>query len=184
MTNDKIWLPDAIVYLVLLNGGIVLLFINVRQLMIYEPRLRQPTTIGTIGTSQFHDAPKRDDAYVPRIEFTYWVDNVLYQKNAVEDINRVIFFNVADVETLLANYPIGMEVSVHYEEGKPETAVFQSGIGTPFNDSRRRLIYIFWNVLFIILVIYAAIKRSDYDYDHRIQTYADPLKRLFDIPKP
>ncbi len=183
MTKNKLWLPDVILYALLLLGGVALLLSNVHHLIIYEPRLRQPTTTGTIISATYHTAPMRDDAHVPKIEFTYTVGDRTYRKNAVEDINRVVFFNTAEVEAILANYPEGTKVPVYYVEGKPETAVFQSGIGTPFNNSRRRLIYSFWNLFLIIFVVYAAVKRSDYDHDHNAKIFASPLRRLFDIPK-
>ena len=177
------WLPDLTLYLALLLVGIFWLVTNIYHVLIYEPFFYKPTTTGTIVTATFIDVPWRDDGYLPKIEFTYKDNGVTYTKSAIEDIDRSVFFDTAKIHQLLTKYPIGMKIPVYYIEGEPEQAIFQSGIGAPFNDSHRRLIYIFWDLVLISFVTYAALKRSDYYYDYSVKEPYNPFKRFFDLPR-
>jgi hypothetical protein len=183
MTKNKLWLPDLILYVVLLSGSVLLLVTNIRHLISYDSHLRKPTANGTIIVSTIGKTPVagyREGAFVPNIQFTYTIGNEIYRKSAIEDKDRVMSYETSSIEAILADYPVGMKIPVYYRDNKPETAVFQSGIGVPFNNSRRRLGYIFWDLLLLAFSSYAAIKRSDYRIDSTVAIpRMNPYQRFF-----
>ena len=182
-SKNKLWLPDLLIYSALLLDGVMLLYTNVRHLTSYDSRLRKPITTGTIIVSNIGETPvfaQRESDYFPNIQFAYTVGGHKYQKSIIEDKNRVLAYERSPIRAILADYPVGMEIPVYYEEGKPETAVFQSGIGTPFNGSRRRLVYIFWDLLLLAFVGYAVVKRHDYYVDRTVGIpWMNPYQRFF-----
>lgn len=92
-------------------------------------RLRAwPTTTGTITESRIkHDAPHDDPdyshAYTPYVTFEHTVDGITYTNPEFIDREPDMETNVRD---LIAPYPVGERVTVHYDPRNPRYAVLDA----------------------------------------------------------
>jgi hypothetical protein len=98
---------------------------------------RWPTVIGTITESRLAIENDRDgdETYRADIRFAYRVGERDYQGSTVKWGWTAIFALRSRAAAVLAKYPAGMKVTVHYDPAQPRTAVLEplsrEGMGAP-----------------------------------------------------
>ena len=89
-----------------------------------------PTADGTIGTSEIETTrARRSASYAAHVTYTYSVDGKPLGGNQVTFGNEGLG-DRSEVQSIVARFPSGSAVKVHYEPGKPANAVLIVGLET------------------------------------------------------
>jgi hypothetical protein len=124
-----------------------------------------PTTNGVINANERIKAMFRTQ---PRITYSYSVNNVPYASRRVSFAAAV---PSREIDALLARYPVGQSVNVHYAPGNPAEAALEPGSGPAVVKPFRSLIILF--VVFILAnVARYGVARLEPAKPH-IRTYDD-----------
>ena len=87
-----------------------------------------PTTDGEILTSNVRiDNDDDGTSYFGDVTFRYVVDDVVYTSDSVS-FGQYGSSNRGHAEEIVARYPTGNGVTVHYDPADPETAVLEPGV--------------------------------------------------------
>ncbi len=108
---------------------LVLLFLLMQLRAIYFAKYSTgwPTTQGIIEESYM--LSDEDGGYSPRVSYSYEVNGRKYWNNEITTKQRSDSLNRRPAEAIVARYPQGHSVTVHYDPRKPGQAVLEPGRG-------------------------------------------------------
>ena len=111
--------------------GIGVLYFGVGEYMSGQASQSWPTVQGVIITSNYSSSyscsnNKCNTYYAPYVFYTYTENGQSYRGNKVTPLDSSST-SFSYVSGLMAQYPVGMQVSVHYNPGDPSLAVLQPG---------------------------------------------------------
>jgi hypothetical protein len=109
-------------------AGIVFFVISIQDLLSGLQSERWPVTEGTIQSAAInrHVAGRGGHTYDVDISYSYQINgqNFLGNQLAFGDIDWFSSQN----QTILARYPVGKKIQVHYSPNNPQLAVLEAGI--------------------------------------------------------
>jgi hypothetical protein len=130
-----------------LCAGVAILVWDIGKLRQVGASLDWPTAEGTVVSSGID---KRERETKPHVVYTYAVGGIEYTSTQIS-------FDLFDkpggegrVETIVARYPEGKQVAVHFDPGSPATAVLEPGVYSPF------FMPLLFGVLFVLGGLWAA----------------------------
>ncbi len=124
-------LVSGLLFLFFSAIGIVLIIISLRRRQHAQESQRWLTTDGLItlreaAVSQTSDTSGNASAsYYPRVEYEYTVMGTQYHGTRIAFGAVKNYPQQADVQAVLARYPEGATVAVHYNPNQPEDAVLE-----------------------------------------------------------
>jgi hypothetical protein len=88
-----------------------------------------PTAEGRISSSEIEHSTdsEGDDDYTPRVSYTYQVNGLSYENFTIK-FGETTYSSERTALEILARYPVGQAVSVHYDPTNPDRAVLEAGV--------------------------------------------------------
>lgn len=115
-----------------------------------------PTVAGKVIESRL--AGKK--AIVPHVVYSYDVDAQPYV--GISDLGTPAFGNTSkrlnEAETLLADYPVGKDVTVHYDTSDPQKSYIVSAV--PWNAYGQMGLWVFLSLAALVVVVIYGFSRS------------------------
>jgi hypothetical protein len=110
-------------------AGVAILMWDIGKLRQARAARNWPTAEGTVVLSTIDDRQKES---TPHVVYTYTVADTEYTSNQIS-------FDIFDkpggegrIESIIARYPEGTEVTVYYDPGNPSTAILEPEVYSPF----------------------------------------------------
>jgi hypothetical protein len=128
-------LCGGIFVLALLVLGIYLVVFSLRSKKKAEESQIWPNSPGTVTLAEVKRSVNRDDdgnesySYYPKVEYTYQVGGQMFTGKRLAFGGLVAQKNPASVQKDLERYPVGGQVTVYYDPGKPSEAVLERQAG-------------------------------------------------------
>lgn len=105
-----------------------------------------PTTTGQVVETSVATVTGRNTAYAPVVRYRFEVNGTIYRNSKILLTDHPNFDTASEAEAYAADYPVGSEVSVHYDPANPQRAAL-------FVASDRTGVYILAAVGFLIACI-------------------------------
>jgi hypothetical protein len=105
-----------------------------------------PTTTGQVVETSVARLSGRNIAYAPVVRYRFEVNGTIYRNSKILLTDHPNFDAASEAEAYAADYPIGSEVSVHYDPANPQRAAL-------FVTSDRTAIFILAGVGLLIACI-------------------------------
>jgi len=88
-----------------------------------------PTAEGRVTSSEIEHSTdsEGDDDYTPRVSYTYQVNGLSYENFTIK-FGETTYSSERTALEILARYPIGAAVTVHYDPSNPDRAVLEAGV--------------------------------------------------------
>jgi len=88
-----------------------------------------PTTEGRITAAEIDHSTdsEGDDSYTPRVTYTYNVSGRSYENYTIK-FGETSYSSERTANEILARYPVGQAVTVHFDPADPDRAVLEAGV--------------------------------------------------------
>lgn len=136
--------------------GVVFGYYQVEKLQSLRAMKHWPSVPGQIVKAEL----KGDRAIVPNVIYTYTVGDSSY--SGVSDLGTPAFGNKSkrlnEAETLLAEYPVGTQVAVHYDATNPARSYILAAV--PWNAYMQTGIWIFLSLAGAVVLMIFGFRKS------------------------
>ena len=118
-----------------IGTGVFLIYRNLQSRKRAEASQGWPSTVGQIGESRVTHSTHTDsegdtsDSYAPYVEYTYQVAGQTFTGRDITFGFKQGYGNASKAQAVLAQYPVGAQVSVYYDPADPQQAVLERKAG-------------------------------------------------------
>lgn len=134
-----IWGARAVAAVFAFAGIVAVVVLGVPMIAMGVVSSNWDTTTGIIEVSQIHaesqasrnrkgPGPSRYWIYTPQVVYRYEIDGRSYTSDRIAAGVVAAHTEVGPVKKFLAKYPVGNEVTVHYDQSNPTLALLEPGV--------------------------------------------------------